>query len=277
MNYIEQLQAKLDNLEARQHLDSLVKTAPVISDWIVDPDVRQKNEQINQWAETEWDYEHGMSRLEYQQQQELAALRVQLNSRGEGMELYELNEHLGRFIKDNGLMTKAEVDAIVTAKEQAFNNELNMIGTLATRIPYLNAKYQKDFGEVFDPDDFVSKAVEKGYHAYGKQGLEKFYDEFTAEKRESKQKADIEARIEAARAEERQKIQQEVGMGQNGRMPTLDGSPEMGHFEAKLKGMASKPAEGTSSAPADAELGRGVIARFAAQAADARDRAQAIQ
>ncbi len=270
MNYIDQLLAKIDDIETKTQLTEIAAKHPVINEFIVDPATRTKNEQISQWAETEWDYEHGMSRREYQQEQEI--LRLQVREHGvEFKDLNELNEHLGKYIKDNGLMTKAEVEATIKAKEDAFNSELNLVSTLANRVGYLNSKYQKDFGDLFDPDDFVTKANEKGYARYGKEGLDKFYDEFTTEKREAKSKADIEARIEAARVEERNKVLAERGMGQNGQMPTLDGSPEMGHFEMKLKGIGQKPAEGQSAAPPDAELGRGAIARFAAAAADARD------
>lgn len=272
MDYIQQLLAKIEDVEARAQFTGLIAKAPVLNDWIVDPDTRAKNEQISQWAETEWDYEHGMSRLEFQQQQELAALRAQA-PQGEGMEINELNEHLGKFIKDNGLMTRAEFDAGIKAKEDAFSNELNVVSTLATRVAYLNGKHEKSFGEMFDPDDFIKTATEKGYARYGKEGLDKFYDEFTAEKRTLQQTADMDKRIADARAEERTKVLQERGMGANGQMPTLDGSPEMGHFEMKLKGMGKTADPNASAAPADAELGRGTIARFAANAADAKDRA----
>lgn len=270
MNYIEQLLAKLEDAEAKSQFSGLVEKAPILNEWIVDPDIRAQNEKISAWAESEWDYEHSMSKLEYQQSQELTALQAQIAQRGNGMELNELNDFLGKYIKDNGLMTKAEVEAQIQAKEQAFNSELNLVSNLATRVSYLNAKYQKDYGDMFDPDDFVTKAIEGGYAKEGKAGLDRYYGEFTREKQAAKQQADIDARVEAARKEEREKVMAERGMGTNGQMPTLDGSPEMGHFEAKLKGMAQADPNATA-APVNAELGRGTIARFAANAADAKD------
>ncbi len=275
MNYIEQLLEKLEDVEARTQFSGLIEKAPMLNDWIIDPALRAKNDEITAWAETEWDYEHGMSKLEYQQSQQLTELQTQLSTRGQGMELNDLNDFLGKYIKDNGLMTKTEVEAEIKAKETAFSNELNLVSSLATRVSYLNAKYQKDYGDMFDPDDFVSKAIEGGYAAQGKAGLDQYYNEFTREKQTAKAQADIDAKIEAARKEEREKVLNERGMGANGQMPTLDGSPEMGHFEAKLKGMANQPPAG-ATAPADAELGRGTIARFAANAADAKDRAAGL-
>ncbi len=277
MNYLEQLLAKMDDAATRAEFSGLVDKAPVVRDWIVDPDTRARHEAITHWAETEWDYDHGMSRVEWAQSQELDALRA---DRGKGMiefkDIGELNEHLGRFIKDNGLVTKADYDAGIAREKDLMAQELNLMSTLATRIPYLNGKYQKDFGEMFDPDEFVSKAHEKGFAKFGKEGLDKYYDEFTAEKRTAKQAADLDARIKKERQEERDLVLKERGMGQNGQMPTLDGSPEMSHFEARIRGM-NKPDPTQTSAPADAELGRGTIARFAANAADARERAQSVQ
>lgn len=280
MNYIEQLLAKIEDAEARQEFSGLLEKVPTAKDWIVDPETRTRNEQLSQWAETQWDYDHNMSRLEYQQQQELADLQAQMalraEDKGQGMELNELNEHLGKYIKDNGLMTKAEYEAGIAEKSKAFENELNVVSTLATRVSYLNGKYSKDFGgEMFDPDEFITKANEKGYAQYGKQGLDKFYDEFTAEKRATKQAADLEAMKAAAREEGRQEALKQRGMGEGGNMPTLDGSPEMGHFEAKLKG-GHKPLDpAASQVPVEVELGRGV-GRMAAAIADAKDR-QSVQ
>lgn len=277
MTYIEQLLAKLEDVELREQFNGVLAKAPEIEQYIVDPETRQRADALTQWAETEWDYEHNMSRREYQQEQEIAVLTAKtINQKDSAMELNELNEHLGKYIKENGLMTKAEYEAGITAKETSFNQELNLVSTLATRIPYLNAKYQKDFGDVFDPDEFVTKANEKGYARFGKEGLDKFYDEFTADKRAAKAQAEMDAKIAEAREEGRKAALKETHMGPTGQMPTLDGSPEMGHFEAKLKGGNRAPAEGQTSAPPDAELGRGTIARFAALAADARDRAALV-
>lgn len=273
MNYIEQLLAKIEDAEARQQFSGLLEKTPTVKDWIVDPETRTRSEQIQQWAETEWDYEHNMSRLEYQQQQELMALQAQISGQKPHMELNELNDHLAKYIKDNGLMTKAEYDAGIKEKAEAFEKELNLVSTLATRVSYLNNKYSRDFdGEMFDPDDFITKANEKGYARYGKEGLDKFYDEFTAEKRAAKSAADLERIKAEAREEGRKEALKQRGMGEGGQMPTLDGSPEMGHFEAKLKG-GNKTFDPTQSAvPADVELGRGV-GRLAAAIADAKDRA----
>lgn len=271
INYFDQLLEKIDNPEERTQFSELA-TKYSVNDWVVDPALRAKTEEISTWAENEWDYEHGMSKLEFQQSQQLAALQGQLDTRGNAMELKDLDEHLGKFMADKGLMTRAEHESAIAAKETAFNEMLGMTTTLATRIPYLNAQYQKDYGEMFDPDVFVSQANEKGYAKHGAKGLDEYYKEFTAEKAAAKQNADLEKRAEALANEKFQAKMNERGTQTGAAGLGNDSGPEMGHFEARLKGI-SKVDPAAATAPAELELGRGGIARFAANAADAKDRA----
>lgn len=272
MNYFEQLLEKIEDPDARTQLTDLAAKHSFVNDWVIDPALRQKTEEISTWAENEWDYEHGMSKLEFQQSQQLAALQGQLNTRGNAMELKDLDEHLGKFMSDKGLMTKAEHDTVLAQKEAAFNEMLGMTTVLATRIPYLNAQYQKDYGEMFDPDKFVTEANEKGYAKHGAKGLDEYYKEFTAEKALAKQNADLEARAEKLATEKYEAKLAERGTQTGAAGLGNDAGPEMGHFEARLKGIQNVDPT-APKAPADLELGRGGIARFAANAADAKDRA----
>ncbi len=271
MNYFEQLLEKIDDPDARTQFSELA-TKYSVADWVVDPALRTKTEEISTWAENEWDYDHNMSKLEFQQSQQLAALQGQLDTRGNAMELKDLDEHLGKFMTDKGLMTKADHEAVIAQKEATFNEQLGLTTVLATRIPYLNAQYQKDYGEMFDPDVFVTQANEKGYAKHGAKGLDEYYKEFTADKFAAKQAADLEARAETLATEKFNAKMQERGTATGAAGLSNDAGPEMGHFEAKLKGI-QKTDPTAPQAPADLELGRGGIARFAANAADAKDRA----
>lgn len=279
INYFEQLLEKIDNPEERTQFSELA-TKYAVNDWVIDPALRARAEEVTTWAENEWDYDHNMSKLEFQQSQQLvdsqnqlAVLQGQLDTRGSAMELKDLDEHLGKFMTEKGLMTKADHEAVIAQKEAAFNEQLGMTTVLATRIPYLNAQYQKDYGEMFDPDVFVTQANEKGYAKHGAKGLDEYYKEFTAEKALAKQNADLERRAETlatekyeAKLKERGAQTGAVGLGN-------DSGPEMGYFEARLKGISKTVDPNAPQAPADLELGRGGIARFAANAADAKDRA----
>jgi len=158
----------------------------------------------------------------------------------------------------------------VTQKEQAFNQELNTISRLATRVPYLNARYQKEFGEMFDPDEFVKQATEKGYARDGVDGLDKYYRDFTADKIEAKRQADVLAQVEKAKQDGIQEGLKQRMAQQGTGMPTLDGSPEMSHFEQKIRGMNKPIDPNAPTVPQEIELGRGV-GRYAAAVADAKD------
>lgn len=279
INYFEQLLEKIDDPDARTQFSELATKYSVVNDWVIDPALRARAEEVTTWAENEWDYDHNMSKLEFQQSQQLvdsqnqlAVLQGQLDTRGSAMELKDLDEHLGKFMTEKGLMTKADHEAVIAQKEAAFNEQLGMTTVLATRIPYLNAQYQKDYGEMFDPDVFVTQANEKGYAKHGAKGLDEYYKEFTAEKALAKQNADLERRAETlatekyeAKLKERGAQTGAVGLGN-------DSGSEMSAFEAKIRGMAKVNPNG-SQAPADMELStRGGLAKFAANAMDQKDR-----
>ena len=279
MNYFDQLLEAITDTEAKEQFSGIVAKVPVLKDWIVDPTVRQQTEAMTRWAETEWDHDHGMSRREYQQERQLAELQTQLANKRDGMELNELEAYLAKYTSEKGLMTKAEYDAGIKAKEQEFANQLTMVSNLAGRIPYLNGKYQQEFGKMFDPDVFVKEANEKGYAQYGTTGLDKFYEEFTKTEREAKLAADIEAKVAAAKEEGRKAGLQEQIAQQGGGMPEAAGGSEMSHFQQFIM-KGNKRGEVDLNAqrvPDEVPFGKGAVGEYAARLADARDRAASIQ
>lgn len=272
INYLEQLVGRIQDAEQRLQLNTLAGKNPEISQWIANPETVRRADEFSDWARANWDDAHDMTHREWAQSEQIRAFEAR---QGNAVDINELNQHLGTFMTENKLVTQTAFDAAMKTKEDAFSAELNLISGLATRIPYLNAKYKDEFGEMFDPDAFVTQATEKGYARYGKEGLDKFYQEFTAEKSEAKRAADITKRVEDAKAEGRREGAQAVAMAQNGNTPTLDdGSPNLGHFQAKLMNLG-KDANG-SPVPVNAELGRGQIARIAANAGDQADLARRV-
>ena len=77
---------------------------------------------------------------------------------------------------------------------------------------------------------------------------------------------EIVRQIADARADERKKALQETAMGERGQMPTSEGGPEMGHFEAKIRGLGV--VKDKSPVPEGAELGRNQISAAMARAGD---------
>ena len=212
---------------------------------------------MDQWSKDNWDEDHGMTRAEYAYSQRIDALENEGRNR---MTFEELNAQLDRYTTDKGLITQSQFQTAIQAKEAEFGRSLDTMARIATKVPYLNQKHEKEFGETFDPESFLTKATEAGAN-----NLDDFYDTFTKDKRAAKQEADVERRIQEAKDAGKREAMQAQSMSQDGQMPTLDGSPEIGHFQQKF--MAQREAN-SSAVPASAELGRGQIARAAAYAGD---------
>lgn len=274
MTYIEQLLEKFDDIEAKAAFSGFVEKHSFLNDFIVDPALKAQTDEIKNWADTEWDYEHQMSKREYQQEQELAELRNRSQQKMKASELEDLDAVLGEYIKTKGLVSKAEYDQAIKEKSDAFESQLNTISTLATRVPYLNAKYQKEFGEMFDPDAFVKEATDKGFAKFGVDGLDRYYGEFTKDKAAAKAAADLEKLKADAKAEGAKEAREQMLATAGRGTPEVDGSPELSHFQQRIMKLNEPKADtDKSAAPPDAELGRGVIARFAALRGDAQERA----
>lgn len=249
---------------------------PDLKKYIGDPDKVKRVDGVEQWYADNWDFEHEVPKNEYAQQLKISDLETQLATataaKGEEMNLDQLNAFLDEKIKSGVVISptqvKEEVNGIVAAKEKEFetytNTILNSVAATATVVPYLNQRHEKEFGELFHPNDLLKAANEAKA-----TDLEAFYDtKFVAEKRAAKQvkqaeldKTAHDAELAAAREEGRKSALQEK-IGQEGQMPSIEGSPEMGHFQARLMKVENKT---TSSVPADAVLGRGQIAAAAAR------------
>lgn len=260
MSIYDRLLEQISDPDARVKFSSAVASAPEISRWIVDPATVQKAQEVDQWSRENWDDEHGMTRAEYAYSQRVAALEEEAEQGRNRMTLEELGQELERFTTSKGLMTTAQFNTALQQKEAEFGNSLNTMARIATKVPYLNQKHEKEFGETFDPEAFLSKATEAGA-----ANLDDFYDTFTKDKRAAKQEAEVERRIAEAKDLGKREAMQAQSMSEHGQMPTMDGAPEIGHFQKTL--MANRADTG-NGIPAGAELGRGTIARAAAVAGD---------
>lgn len=256
---------------------------PGLKIYIADPSKVSQVESAEKWYVENWDFDHEMPKAEYQlriankdleaQLVTSAAEKAALAAKGEeSMNLDQLNAYLDERIKDGKVVSaaqmKEEVTGIVSAKEKEFQdytaNILNSVASTATVVPYLNQRHEKEFGELFHPNDLLKAANEAKA-----TDLEAFYDtKYVAEKRAAKNaaaseaaKAAQDAAIAAAREEGRKSALQER-VGQDGQTPSIEGSPEMGHFQARLMKVEDKT---ESSIPKDAVLGRGQIAAAAAR------------
>jgi hypothetical protein len=247
--------------------------------------LNELNEQITElnewrdWRSRNWDDQRGMTTREVARLQELEELKTQKEQLeqkvafgglgGDDMNFEQLENWGKEFAAKNGFLTK---DAI-SAKEQELR-EL-VIGTnsftanAALLVPYLNQRHQQEFGELFEPDQFLRDATAKNRH-----DLKDYYEkEFVVEKREAKRKADYESEIARVKSEadERVKkadenaqgaIERLKGMGPQGQSPADADGPQMASFQRKYLGLDKKPEDG-SGAP-EVSLGEGGIAAYAA-------------
>jgi hypothetical protein len=257
MNYFDQLLNSINDAEAREELQGFAQRVPELSDWVVDPETRRAAERTQQWTREYWDDEHGMPKAEYRQLQQIRALEAQV-ANGNGMELDELNDYLGKFMTEKQLVT----NEMLADKERGVNDLLQAMERAAVRIPYLNQKHEREFGELFDPSEFLDKA-----NAAKASDLDRFYNEYTSDKRTAKQQAEIDRKLAEAREEGRRAALQEKAMAPDGQMPSLDGGPVIGHFQKRIMGGDTTGSD-SKSAPPEAELGRGLIAKFSARAGD---------
>jgi hypothetical protein len=161
----------------------------------------------------------------------------------------------------------------LTAKEKQFESYVKGLNQFTAQasltVPYLNAKHQKEFGEMFDPDEFVAEAVKKN-----RFDLKPYYEEWVSQKRADKMKSDYEAKTQevtekltkekdeavAAAKAETERIK---GMGLGGQNPSDTESPTMGAFQRKVLKL-EETQDDKSKAP-EVPLGEGGIAAFAAR------------
>lgn len=280
---LETLLAAIESADDQAALKALVEKNPKASEVLTRADA------MEQWTAENWDAEHKMTKREWRQQQQIASLLEQQAAQGANpMELNELNTWMEDQIKSGRVLAPTAVDdKLKTLREDTswlkpaletelktrednynkyFSALVNTQAQVATLIPYLNQKHYLEYGELFDPEEFLNKATEAKA-----SDLKSFYQTFTADKAKAKQEAEIEKRIAAARDEERKKTLQDITLGSEGvnRNPVSDGGPEMGHFQAKLMGMTgAKEGAAKSPVPEGAELGKGTIAAAMARAGD---------
>lgn len=262
----------------RAILSGLAERNPDLKSYIGDPEKVKRVDDVEKWYAENWDFEKDAAKNEVSlgarvQELEAELVTAKAAAKGEeGMNLDQLNAFLDEKIKSGVVISptqvKEEVNGIVAAKETEFKTYtetiLNSVAATATVVPYLNQRHQQEFGDLFHPNDLLKAANEAKA-----TDLEAFYDtKFVAEKRATKNAAAAEAAkvaqdaaLAAAREEGRKAALQER-VGQEGQTPSIEGSPEMGHFQARLMKIEDKT---ESSIPKDAVLGRGQIAAAAAR------------
>lgn len=234
------------------------------------------------WEAENWDKDSGMTKTEKVLASELERLQSEKedlerkvatgNFSGDEMTFEQLEQFGTDLIKKKGIVTSDDL----AAKEAEFKKNLTessnsnaYMNNAALIVPYLNQRHFNEFGELFDPNEFVKTAVEKQ-----RFDLTDYYDkDFIVSKRQAKNDSDHKAEIALIKAEADKRIaeaKQEAeavserlkGMGSNGMGPSDDGTPSMGEFQRKYLGL-DKTIDPKGEPPAN-QLGEGALAHFAA-------------
>lgn len=216
------------------------------------------------WRVDNWNDEHKMTTKEYARMQEVAAVRAELEAAkasgsGEAMNFTELDEYL----KTKGVVTKSDLETelkpVKDGAAESVDKYAQAYGAIITKAIPLAVDHQRLYGKSLDLEDMFAKASKEGI-----SNIEKAYEFYTSEDRQKKQEAEFAAKIEAARAEERQKVLQESALGEGGRIPVDSGNPELGHFQTRLQQQKSAAEKADQVVPDEVPLGQG-IGRFVAQ------------
>jgi len=221
------------------------------------------------WRRDHWDPEERATKRELRTRAEVQALKEE-NARlqgqvlleGEEMNFDQLEKWSDEFAVKRGYVTKTDIDKKEQELKEFVAGGQNWLARAATHVPYLNQKHDKEFGEPFDPDTFLTDAVNKGRF----NDLKEYYEEWVAPKRSEKQKAVSSKEVEEAKAEadKQRKRADEAESRANGVSTPTDGEgSSMAPFQRQYLGLDKKP-EGSSGAP-EVPLGEGAIASYAAR------------
>jgi len=202
------------------------------------------------WKENNWDETRNMTKAQAELLQEVERLR---EGSGNEMTFDQLNDSVSKFVKDNGLISKTELDSVIAEKTKFVDDGFKGYAYVAAKVPTLIAKHMKEFGDVLDGTELL-----KGTETYGTTNLDDVYEKMVAGKRAEiaeKSKAEEIAKAKAEAVEEFKKSQAAT---QN-RIPSDQSGPELSSFQKKMMGIKTEPDEFE-----DMELGKGGIAAIAA-------------
>lgn len=298
-NVFDKFLESLANTDVRRELSELAQKEPKLKDAFMAQDDYSRNmdqhrddlEELQGWRN--WRSENwisdsngkGMTKAEQRQKERLEALEAErqeyerklaeaaFNTGGDEVTFEQLAEQLGTLAKEKGLVDNNRLDEVIKTKtgevEELVKNSNRIITTAALQASYLNQKHDKEFGELFDPLDFIKQA-----HEAGQYDLPKFYDQWIAPRRIEKERNDLQAKLtaqEQKHAEELEKARKE-GEASRSMSPGSEGMPvdtegglaDLPAFQRKYLQMDRKDSEGNPKPP-DGSLGDGGVAAFAAR------------
>lgn len=266
----------------REIFSGIAERNPGMKTYIADPQKVARVDEVENWYAANWDFENNCTKAEHARGLRIQGLEEQLaaqvasgnnNKEAEAMTFEQLNTFLDEKITEGKVLSpnqmKAELKLVVDAKDAEFNAYINRVAAISTEVPYLNQLHQRDLGEMFDPNDLLTKANE----AKAIDLRDYYFKTYSADARTAKAAKESEATaaantaaLAAAREEGRKAALQErvgeTGLGN----PSSDGEADMGHLQLKLMHRAApKPGEDGKPVEINSPLGTGITAGIRAR------------
>lgn len=183
------------------------------------------------WKEENWDENSKSTKAEA-----LLMARIQeLEASQEGqMTFDQINQH----ITGLGLAKTADLNSILSEKEQAFTNSVQGTAYVGAKLAEIASRHVLEFKEPFKATEFLTKVG-----GYGTNDLDMAYEMHVRDARKSKDEEQLQARLKKIEADAFEKGKQEAVAGliqSNGASitPTNDGSNDLGHFQRRQQGMS---------------------------------------
>lgn len=224
---------------------------------------QQKRWYAEHWVPDAYGNGNGATKRELEKDTLIAALQQQVSTGGE-MTFEDLN----RYLAEQGMVKKADLDATLAEKKTEIDRYLSDTMTgyahLITKAPELAVRHYSEFGEMLDVEALVKTAQEKRFTR-----LDDAWNDSVSARRAEKSRKDIDAKIEAAKAEGRKEALRDAGMNPSS-LPVDTGSPDISYLQSLV--LAPKSGAGNGRmVPDEIPFGRGGVADYAAGKYNQRD------
>lgn len=225
------------------------------------------------WREQYWDEAAGKTKKELEYEQQLESTKAEkerlealVEFGGGDMDFNELETWGKKFKETNGLVDKTVIDGKAKELTDYVNGVNQFTAQASVDTQWLNMKHQKEFGDPFDPRDFLKAANDKG-----RLDLRDFYEkDFVLDARNKKRDENHAAEIKRVQTEKDEaiaKMQQETdakldrmrSMSPSG-SPTDSGEGSMSEMQKTLMGMPKDDKAPETTGP----IGGGSAAAMAA-------------
>lgn len=210
-------------------------------------EVSTQVDQWNSWVEANWDKEADIPKMEKFWKEKAEELESKI---GTDMTF----DDVGKFITDKGLVSKTDLDSVLTSKADEINKNFQGSAYFAAVIAEKQGDHITEFHKPLKVREFVSK-----FNEYGTNDIDAAYEKYVAEDRKVIADKALETKLDQVRKDERAKAEQEFAEKKfNQGLPVDQAEAGLGHLESKIRNLRDP------DALEKATLGSGTIAQLAA-------------